>query len=109
MRLLMAVSMALPSLYWAPVFASSAPVGLADACNLAYIKSVLPPSGLITGITPSPYSVKANAVVNYAVQASNTNPGKSGLDFCNVTFSYSHAGLNDKVRVCSSAVPSRPA
>jgi len=96
MRLSMAATMALPSMYWTPAFAATGP-GLADICNVAYVQSVLPPSGLITGISPSSSSVTANTVTNYTATAGNTNPSKSSLDFCNVTFSYSHAGLNDKV------------
>ena len=93
----MVATMVLPSLFWTPAFAAT-PSSLAEMCNIAYVQSVLPPSDLITGISASSASVTANAVTNYTAVAGNTNPGKSGLDFCNVTFSYSHAGLNDKVR-----------
>ena len=105
MRLSMAATMALPSVFWAPAFATTTS-HLADLCTVAYVQSVLPPSGLITGISPSSTSVTANAVTNYTATAGNTNPSKVGLDFCNITFSYSHAGLND--RVIALETPTNP-
>ncbi|KAH8905833.1 tannase and feruloyl esterase [Coniochaeta sp. PMI_546] len=70
---------------------------LADVCTISYVQSVLPADNFIQGLTLSTDSVTANSVTNYTVPASSSNPGKSGLNFCNVTFSYSHKGLNDKV------------
>ncbi|KAF2669011.1 tannase and feruloyl esterase [Microthyrium microscopicum] len=43
----------------------------------------------------SPTSLTVNPVTNYTIAPSPLYAGKSGLDFCNVTFAYSHAGLND--------------
>jgi tannase len=93
----MAASMTMPALYWLSALAASSPAGLTDVCNPTYVASVLPPAGIITGIAPAVDSVKANVVTNYTAPPSSSNPGKTGLDFCNVTFSYSHAGLADKV------------
>jgi len=70
---------------------------LADVCTTSYVESVLPADNFIQGVTLSAESVTANAVSNYTVAAGTSAPGKSGLNFCNVTFSFSHAGLDDKV------------
>ncbi len=71
---------------------------LADVCTTAYVQSVLPANGFVDGVTVSGASVKVNAVTNYAVADSPSYPGKNGLDFCNVTFSYSHTGQATKAR-----------
>ena len=68
-----------------------------DVCSMAYIQSALPANGFIDGVTLSPDSVTANSVKNYSVAASSETPAAQGLDFCNVTFSYGHAGLGDTV------------
>ncbi|KAK3938569.1 putative tannase subunit protein [Diplogelasinospora grovesii] len=75
---------------------------LADVCTTAYVQSVLPADNFIEGVTPSQASVTVNAVTNYTVAANDLFPGKSGIDFCNVTFSYSHAGLDDTNRYLST-------
>lgn len=64
---------------------------------MAYVQSVLPADNFIQGITINSASVTANAVTDYTVAPGATTPAKSGVNFCNVTFTYSHAGLNDKV------------
>jgi tannase len=79
----------------APALVTAA--SLTDVCTTAYIQLALPVAGFITGITLSTVSVAANAVRNYSIATSTVNPGANGLDFCNVTFSYSHTGRNDKV------------
>lgn len=76
----------------------SAKASLADVCTTAYVQSALPADGFIEGITLSSASVTSNPVTNYTVPLADLNPSKAGLDFCNVTFSYSHTGLDDTVR-----------
>lgn len=76
----------------------SAKASLADVCTTAYVQSALPADGFIEGVTLSSASVTSNSVTNYTVALADLNPSKDGLDFCNVTFSYSHAGLEDTVR-----------
>ncbi len=86
-------------LSWAPqLFTRTVALSLEDVCNPTYVQGALPPGGFLRGIAASSSSVTANAVTNYTVIPSTTSPGKSGLDFCNVTFSYSHSGLKDNVR-----------
>jgi tannase len=70
---------------------------LASVCTTTYVLSVLPADNFIQGITINSASVTANAVTNYTVASGATTPATSGVDFCNVTFTYSHTGLNDKV------------
>jgi tannase len=70
---------------------------LASICTTAYVQSVLPADNFIQGITINSASVTANDVTNYTVASGATTPATSGLDFCNVTFTYSHTGLNGKV------------
>ncbi|KAI8063225.1 Tannase/feruloyl esterase [Gongronella butleri] len=72
---------------------------LSEVCTVAYVQSVLPSDDTIQGIAISADSVTANAVTNYTITESDLIPGREGLDFCNVTFSYSHTGLDDKVNV----------
>lgn len=76
----------------APAFGVAAVPSLSDVCTTTYVQSALPADGFIQGITPSSTSVTANPVTNYTLAAGSTNPSKTGLDFCNVTFSYTHAG-----------------
>ncbi len=87
-------------LAWVPQFitgiAASTP-SLESVCTTAHVAASLPPSGFLQGISPLSSSVSAAAVTNYTVSASSTTAGAAGLDFCNVTFSYSHAGLKDNV------------
>lgn len=70
---------------------------LDTVCTIEYVQSVLPAADYILGVVPNVDSVTANAVTNYTVSASSGLLGASGLDFCNVTFSYTHTGLGDTV------------
>jgi tannase len=76
---------------------AAASLALADVCTAAYVQSALPTDNFIEGVVISPASVAVNAVSNYSVAAGDLSIGMEGVDFCNVTFSYSHAGLNDTV------------
>ncbi|KAJ6474817.1 Tannase/feruloyl esterase [Mycena sanguinolenta] len=68
---------------------------LADICTTSYVQSTLPADGFVEGLVLSPESVTVNAVYNYTVAANNLYPGKSDLDFCNVTLSYTREGLSN--------------
>ncbi|KAL1889090.1 hypothetical protein Sste5346_009155 [Sporothrix stenoceras] len=76
---------------------STSASSLATVCNVAYIQSVLPAPSSVDGLILIPNSVTANSVANYSIAASAQSPGKSGLDFCNVTLAYHHAGTKDQV------------
>lgn len=83
------------SLFLSSTSASS----LSTVCNVAYVQSILPAPASIEGLVLIPNSVTANPVANYSITASAQSPGKSGLDFCNVTVAYHHAGTNDQVNL----------
>lgn len=68
---------------------------LNDVCNTDFVKSVLP-SDAITGVVFNPDSVTAEANTNVSVSDSSNFPD-AVINFCNVTVSYSHSGLNDTV------------
>lgn len=73
---------------------------LADVCTTTYVQSALPVDA-VEGITLSTDSVTANAVYNHSVSAGDLWPGKSGLDFCNVTFGYTRDGTSETVSISS--------
>lgn len=70
---------------------------LASVCTIEYVQSVLPATNFIEGVAVNVDSVTASAVTNYTVAVSDGMLGGSGYDFCNVTFSYTHTGLDDTV------------
>lgn len=76
---------------------------LASVCTVDYVQSVLPATDFIEGVALNVDSVTANAVTNYTVAVSDGMLGGSGLDFCNVTFSYTHTGLNDTVSLTEAS------
>ncbi|KAF4533946.1 putative tannase subunit protein [Lasiodiplodia theobromae] len=71
---------------------------LADVCTTANVQSALPVDA-VEGITLSTDSVTTNAVYNHSVSAGDLWPGKSGLDFCNVTFAYTRDGTSETTNV----------
>jgi hypothetical protein len=74
-----------------------AKASLTDVCTTPYVRAALPADNFINGVVLSSSSITVNIVTNYSVAANDLFPGKDGLDFCNVTFSYTHTGLNDTV------------
>lgn len=70
---------------------------LASVCTVEYVQSVLPATNFIEGVAVDVNSVTASTVTNYTVTATDGMLGGSGYDFCNVTFSYTHTGLDDTV------------
>jgi tannase len=69
---------------------------LASVCRTSYVTSVLPIDGTLNGITIDTTSVTANAVYNESHTGGTFFPD-STIDYCNVTFKYSHNGLGDSV------------
>lgn len=80
---------------------------LASVCTADYVSSVLPAAGSIDGlgITFDTSSVTANAVYNYSTTDETMWPDAS-FDFCNVTFSYSHDGLDGDSVILKYWLPS---
>lgn len=69
---------------------------LSDVCNQAYAQASLPSNSFYQGITVKNSSVIATPVYNTSTSGQNMYPGGT-FDYCNVTFAYSHNGLNDQV------------
>ncbi|KAH8552280.1 tannase and feruloyl esterase family protein [Umbelopsis sp. PMI_123] len=84
-----AVSSIFGSLALIKVLRVSTKASLNDVCTTSYVQSVLPTDDFIEGIKLSSTSVTSNPVTNYTGALGDLNPSKNGLDFCNVTFSYS--------------------
>ncbi len=71
---------------------------LADVCTVSNVQASLPANGTLLGISFNTNSVTANAVYNSSSQSSANAPA-SVIDYCNVTLSYSHNGLEDNVNL----------
>ena len=69
---------------------------LEHICSPAYITQALPPSGYLKGITVDTSSVVATTVQNVSMTGTVDFPAAT-IDFCNVTWAYSHQGRSDKV------------
>lgn len=69
---------------------------LDDVCTTEYVKSVLPSDDTIDGVTVRSDSVTANTVTNVTISGENDFPD-AVIDYCNVTFAYSHTGTSDSV------------
>ncbi len=72
---------------------------LASFCKTATIKAALPYDAVL-GATIDTSSLIVDKVTNYNISSDTSLvQSASGLDFCDVTFSYSHDGRNDSVEV----------
>ncbi|KAH8647443.1 feruloyl esterase-like protein B precursor [Tricladium varicosporioides] len=69
---------------------------LSDVCTTSYVQAALPADGTFEAITINSASVTATATTNSSVSGSVMYPD-AVIDYCNVTFTYSHTGLNDSV------------
>lgn len=76
---------------------------LSDICSKTYAKSALPADGFISGITIDPDSVQTALVSNASFQ-SEWYPTASA-DYCNLTFAYSHDGIDDDAVHVSYLLP----
>lgn len=74
--------------------AVSATASLSDICSSSYAVAALPLDA-IQGVTIDTTSVTAQLVTNFT--ASSIFYPTSTFDYCNLTFAYSHNGLDDDV------------
>lgn len=84
----------------AAIMSSVGGVTLDDVCTTSYVAAHLPASGYYDdySLNVNADSVTANSVSKYTVGPVDSPfyPAAS-FDYCNVTFTYSHGGLNDSV------------
>lgn len=78
--------------------ATATAASLASVCTTSHISSALSAIKSFNGITLNTDSVTANAVYNETHTGQTFFPDDT-IDYCNVTFSYTHNGLNDTVLV----------
>jgi len=71
---------------------------LADVCTKSYVQTSLPSGDFNLGISIDASSVIVNTVTNANSSGSYFYP-EAVFDYCNVTFAYSHDGLNDQVLI----------
>ncbi|KAH8886598.1 tannase and feruloyl esterase [Thozetella sp. PMI_491] len=76
---------------------------LQDICKVQYIQMALPAASTYPGLTIDKSSVQATLVTNSTV--SGDFFPTSTLDYCNVTFAYSHDGLENDIVHVSYLVP----
>lgn len=80
----------------AAIVASANAATLGNVCTTSYVQSVLPADGTITGLTVDPSSVGVTANYNVSVPSATFFPAAT-IDYCAVTFNYTHIGLDDTV------------
>lgn len=73
---------------------ATATSSLSDICTVAYAKDALP-LDVLQGVTVDPSSVSTNLVTNFT--ASSIFYPTSTFDYCNLTFAYSHNGIDGDI------------
>lgn len=75
--------------------AAAQAASLSDICSETFAKSALPDDGFIQGLTLDPSSVQTTLVSNATFESEWYPTGTA--DYCNLTFAYSHDGIQDDV------------
>ncbi|EGX95270.1 tannase, putative [Cordyceps militaris CM01] len=77
---------------------------LQDICNVKYVQAALPADNSFPGITINSSSVSTAITYNASIAESDWNRAAT-INYCNVTFAYSHNGIADDVVHVSYWVP----
>ncbi|KAI2463142.1 feruloyl esterase-like protein B precursor [Annulohypoxylon bovei var. microspora] len=91
------------ALVFSAAMAAARAASLADYCTVDYAASALPVQELGLGITIDSSSVSAALTTNNSVTSEWYDAAV--IDYCNVTFAYSHNGLTDDIVHVSYLVP----
>ncbi|KAF3762019.1 tannase and feruloyl esterase [Cryphonectria parasitica EP155] len=82
----------------AAVVAAANAATLGDVCTTSYVESVLPADGTFLGISLDSTSVNTTAHYNVSISSSTFYPAAT-IDYCVVTFNYTHTARDDTVAV----------
>lgn len=82
----------------AAVVASAAGLTLDQLCTASFVQSALPTKDYYNGLTIDPSSVITTLTTNYSLTGNTFFPDAT-INYCNVSFSYSHNGAIDVVHV----------
>ena len=88
--------MLLRLLMFTGVLATASAASLNDVCTPAYVRAHLPVPGFYQGLSLDTSSVTANPVTQASVVNNAFFPDAT-FNYCNVSFTYSHDGLEDEV------------
>ncbi|RDW80575.1 carboxylic ester hydrolase-14 [Coleophoma crateriformis] len=78
--------------------APAAALTITDLCTTSYAQSALPAPGFYSGIIIDSSSVVATLGTNYSISGNDFFPD-AVINYCNVSFAYTHDGRDDTVNV----------